>query len=161
MFRNTLIAFSIAILAGTTAMARVETIAEIEVTADLTAIQNQKAAVYWSNISADLQGAILARLVDRVAEGGARITVDLREIELASSFDRAINASDAVLVGVVNVMEETNTGNSASYELSVSLGTAATVSADGKSLSYDTLDTPEAYMALVNAFADNVVLRLE
>ena len=100
-------------------------------------------------------------MVDRIAEDGATITVDLREVELASSFERAINASDAVLVGQVNVADDSDNTNYNAYELSISLGTAASVSADGKSFYYDTLDTPEAYSALVNSFADNVVKRLE
>ena len=48
-----------------------------------------------------------------------------------------------------------------SLELSVSLGTAASVSADGTAYYFDTLDTPEAYQALVSSFADNVVKRLD
>ena len=47
------------------------------------------------------------------------------------------------------------------YELSVSLGTAASVSADGQTFFFDSLDTPEAYQALVSSFADNVVKRLD
>ena len=160
MFRKSLIAVSMALLTGTQAMALVEKVAEVKVTADVTAIQNEKAAAYWSNIAADVQNAIVARLVDRVAEDGATITVDLREVELASSFERAINASDAVLVGQVNVSDDNDNTNFNAYELSISLGTAASVSADGKAYYFDTLDTPEAYQALVNAFADNVVERL-
>lgn len=160
MFRNSLVALSIAVLAGTTALAAVETISEVTVTADLTAIQNEKAAAYWSNVATDVQDAIVARLVDRIADDGATITVDLREVELASSFERAINASDAVLVGQVNVSDMDDNTNFNAYELSISLGTAASVSADGTSFFYDTLDTPEAYQALVNSFADNVVKRL-
>jgi hypothetical protein len=161
MFRISMIAVTFAALAGTTSLAAVENIAEVNVTADITAIQNEKAAAYWSNVAADVQNAIVARLVDRIAEGGATINVDLREVELASSFERAVNASDAVLVGQVNVSDlDDNTAFNA-YELSISLGTAATVSADGKAFFYDTLDTPEAYQALVNSFADNVVKRLD
>ena len=161
MFRISLLALSFAALNGTTALAEVEKVAEVKVTADVTAIQNEKAAAYWSNIAADLQNAILTRLVDRVAEDGATITIDLREVELASSFERAINASDAVLVGQVNVSDDKDNTNFNAYELSVSLGTAASVSADGTAYYFDTLDTPEAYQALVNSFADNVVKRLD
>ena len=161
MFRTSLLALSFTALSGTFAIAEVEKVAEVKVTADVTAIQNEKAAAYWSNIAADVQAAILSRLVDRVAEDGATITVDLREVELASSFERAINASDAVLVGQVNVSDDTDNTNFNAYELSVSLGTAASVSADGTAYYFDTLDTPEAYQALVNSFADNVVKRLE
>ena len=161
MLRISLIALSFAALTATATFAEVEKIAAVKVTADVTAIQNVKAAAYWSNIAADVQNAIVARLVDRVAEDGATITVDLREVELASSFERAINASDAVLVGQVNVSDDNDNTNFNAYELSVSLGTAASVSADGTAYYYDTLDTPAAYQALVNSFADNVVKRLD
>lgn len=161
MFRNSLIALSVAVLAGTTALAAVDKVSEVTVTADVTAIQNEKAAAYWSNVAADVENAIVTRLVDRIEEGGATINVDLREVELASSFERAINASDAVLVGQVNVSNLNDNTNFNAYELSISLGTAASVSADGKTFYYDTLDTPEAYQALVNSFADNVVMRLD
>jgi hypothetical protein len=160
MFRSSLIALSIALLSGTPTLAKVDRISEVTVTADLTAIENEKAAAYWSNVAADLQDAIVQRLVDRIRKNGATVTVDLRELELASSFDRAINASDAVLVGQVNVADATDNSNYNAYELSVTLGTAASVSADGKTFFYDSLDTPEAYQALVNSFADNVVKRL-
>ena len=161
MFRKFLIALSFGALVGTTVLAAVEKISEVVVTADLTAVKNEKAAAYWSNVAADVQNAIVTRLVDRIADDGAKITVDLREVELASSFERAINASDAVLVGQVNVSDLKDNTNFNAYELSISLGTAASVSADGQTLYYDTLDTPEAYQALVNSFADNVVKRLD
>ncbi len=161
MFRKSLIAFSLAALASTAALAEVEKFAEVNVTADLSAIQNEKAAAYWSTIATDVQSAIVARLGDRTSEDGATITVDLREVELASSFERAINASDAVLVGQINISDLKDTSISNAYELSVSLGTSASVSADGTTLFYDTLDTPEAYQALVNSFAEGVVKRLE
>lgn len=161
MFRNTLIALSLAVLAGTTALAAVEKISAVTVTADITSIQNEKAAAYWSNVAGDLQDAILARLVDRIAEDGATITVDLREVELASSFERAIGVSDAVLVGQVNVSDVNDNTNFNAYELSVSLDSAASISVDGTTFYYEALDTPEAYQALVSSFADNVVKRLD
>ena len=161
MFRSSLIALSLAALAGTAAMAAVDEISEVTVTADLTAIKNEKAATYWISVADDLDNAIVARLVDRIAEEGATIHVDLSEVELSSSFERAINASDAVLVGTVNVTDLNDNTNFNSYELTISLGTAPSISADGKSFFYDTLDTPEAYQALISAFADNVVLRLD
>ena len=148
-------------LAPVAAFADVDRVAKVEVTADLTAVQNEKAAAYWSNVSTDLENAIVARLVDRIAETGATLSVDIREVELASSFERALNISDAVLVGQVSVTDLTDNSNFEAYELSVSLGTAQVLSADGQTLTYDSLDTPEAYAALINSFADNVVQRLD
>lgn len=160
MLRNFIAAAMLTTLAGTTAYAADVTVSTVEVTADLTAIQNEKAAAYWSNITTDLQDAIVARLVDRIAEDGAEIRVDLREVELASSFDRAIGASDAVLVGQVNVDDNAGNAGPNNYELTITLGTAPVISADGTTVMYDSLDTPESYQALVGAFADGVVSRL-
>lgn len=161
MFRHSLSALALAVMTSTAAFAAVDKVAGVEVTADLTAIQNEKAAAYWSNIAKDLQDAIVARVVDRIADDGATIRVDLREVELASSFERALDVSDAVLVGQVNVSDPTDNSNMAAYELSVTLGTSGMKSADGSVVTYETLDTPEAYQALVGAFADQVVQRLE
>ncbi len=161
MFRTSLIALTLVALAGTTALAAVDKISDVTVTVDLTAIQNVKAAAYWTNVAEDLDNAIVARLVDRIAEDGAKITIDLREVELASSFERAINASDAVLVGQVNLSDLTDNTNFDAYELTVTLGTSGMISADGQTVFYESLDTPEAYQALINSFADNVVKRLD
>ncbi len=161
MFRNSLIAASLAVFAGTAAYAKVDKVSEVAVTADLTAIKNEQAAAYWATLADDLENAIVARLVDRIAEDGAKITVDLREVELASSFERAISADDAVLVGQVNVSDQTDNSNFDAYEMTVSLGNATLISADGTSVVFVSLDTPEAYQSLINAFADNVVKKLE
>jgi hypothetical protein len=161
MLRKTYLAIALALLPTTVVLARVDDIAKVTVTADLTAIKNEKAAAYWANISTDLQNAIAARLVDRIKETGATVSVDLREVELGSSFERALELSDAVLVGQVNVSDDTDNRNFNAYELSVSLGTSGMLSADGKTVTYDSLDTPEAYQALVATFADNVVKRLD
>ncbi|MES2145189.1 MAG: hypothetical protein V4516_12730 [Pseudomonadota bacterium] len=158
---NSFIATCLLAVAPSLSLAAVDKIAKVTVTADISAIQNEKAAAYWSNVASDLENALLTRLVDRVGEDGATLSVDLREVELASSFERALNLSDAVLVGQVNVTDLNDNTNFDAYELSVSLGTSQVVSADGQTLTYDSLDTPEAYLALINTFADNVVKKLD
>lgn len=160
MFKNAMLAMSFAALAGTSAYAAVEAVSKVTVTADLTAIQNERAAAYWANVTADLENAIVARLIDRIAPEGATVSVDLREVELASSFERALDLSDAVLVGQVNVSDLNNNTNYNAYELSVTLGAARTISADGTEVIFDNLDTPEAYQSLISVFADSVVERL-
>lgn len=161
MFRKSIIAVSLAAFAATAAFAKVDKISEVAVTADLTAIKNEKAAAYWATLPDDLENAIVARLVDRIAEEGAKISVDLREVELASSFERALTAEDAVLVGQVNVSDMIDNTNFDAYELTVTLGTAPMISADGTTIMFDSLDTPEAYQSLIGAFADHVVKKLD
>ncbi|MBL8561500.1 MAG: hypothetical protein JNN06_04405, partial [Gemmobacter sp.] len=48
----------LATLTAGSAFAAVDKVAEIDVTADVSAIQNEKAAAYWANIEKDLEAAI-------------------------------------------------------------------------------------------------------
>jgi hypothetical protein len=151
MFRKTALAAALAALTASTAFATVEQIREIDVETDITAIGNERAAAYWANLETDLEAAILARVVDRTAEEGAKIRVLIREIALASAFEQAVSLEEAVLVGRVIVTDPKNGWNDDVYDLSVSLQNASITSG---------IDTPEAYRALVDAFADRVVERL-
>lgn len=159
MFRNVLLASTLAALAATTAIAKVEKVTEVEVTTDVAAIGNEKAALYWGNLSVDLKEAILLRLVDKTGEDGAKVTVDIREAELANTFERAFNLADAVLSGQVNVSDPTN-ANAFAFQIAVSLEGMRVLAADGTPIVFSTIDTPEAYRALVDGFADGVVKAL-
>jgi hypothetical protein len=162
MFRSSAIGLSLALFAGTTAYAAFDKVAEVNVEADLTVVQNAEAAAYWANLTTDLENAIVARLVDRIAEDGVTISVDLSEVELASAFEQAYNIADSVLVGEVNVKGEQTNANEFTYDLSVSMESVTTaVTADGTTIVYDTINSPEAYQALIGAFADNVVQSLD
>lgn len=161
MFRmKTLAATAVVAVLSTSAFAAVDQIAKIDVTADLTAIGNEKAAAFWANLETDLENAIAARVTDRVADTGAEILVDIREVELASAFDRELNLGDAVLVGQVNIKDDTDNSNFDAYELSVSLENAQIVLPEGTFLILST-DTTGAYNRLVETFADGVVSRLK
>lgn len=161
MFRmKTLAATAVLAVLSTSAFAAVDRIAKIDVTADLSAIGNEKAAAFWANLEADLENAIAARVTDRVADTGAEILVDIREVELTSAFDRELNLGDAVLVGQVNIKDDTDNSNFDAYELSVSLENAQIILPEGTFLVLST-DTTGAYNRLVEAFADGVVSRLK
>lgn len=153
-----------AIFAGTvatSALASVDQIAKIDVTADVAAIQNEKAAAYWSNLEKDLEAAIGARVSDRLADKGATILVDIEEVELANAFERELNLADAVLVGKVNVNDQTENSNYDAYILSISLENAHVPLAPGETLILSTSDTAKTYQRLVDEFADGVVARLK
>lgn len=145
---------------GSAALAGVERIKEIDVSADVTALQNENAAAYWATLEADLEAAIALRVADRMDDDGARIVIDIREIELASAFDRALNLGDAVLVGQVNVIDETNHSNFNAYELSVSLEIARVIVPEGQTVVLSA-DDRVSYQRLVDTFADSVVERLD
>jgi hypothetical protein len=165
-------------LFASSALAEVDKIAKIDVTADLTAIQNSEAAAYWANLEGDLESAIASRVSDRLMSeedakptnngnddaapiiNGTQIVIDIREVELANAFQRELNLGDAVLVGQINIKDDTDNTNIDAYELSVSLETAKVVVPEGATLVLPT-DTAESYARLVDAFADNVVSRLK
>lgn len=153
-----------ATILGTAAFAEVDKIAKVDVTTDLTAIKDEQAVAYWGNLEKDLEAAIGARVGDlMVEEGGegAEILVDIREVELANAFERELNLGDAVLVGQVNINDQTDNSNYDAYELSVSLENAHVVLAEGEVLRLSTSDTDETYRKLVDTFAEGVVSRLK
>ena len=160
-----------ALMSSTPLLAGVDKVAKIDASVDVSAISNQQAATFWANLEADLENAIAARVTDRLVVeeakpdengkiDGARITVDVREVELASAFERELNLGDAVLVGQVTVADDTDNTVADGYELQVSLENAKVVVPEGKTLVLST-DTTEAYTRLVEAFADGVVRRLK
>ncbi|NGM45512.1 hypothetical protein G5B31_08185 [Rhodobacter sp. SGA-6-6] len=158
---KTLAAALTATALGTMAFAEVDKISKVDVSADLTAIQDEKAVAYWGNLEKDLEAAIGARVGDLMAEDGAEILVDIREVELANAFERELNLGDAVLVGQVNVNDQTDNSNYDAYELSVSLENAHVILAEGEVLRLSTTDTDETYRKLVDTFAEGVVSRLK
>jgi hypothetical protein len=172
MFKSrTLVTATIVAALAAPLYAAVEKVAQIDATVDLSAIKNEQAAAYWTNLEQDLENAIAARLVDRLPTeeqktddsgeiDGARISVDIREVELATAFERELNLGDAVLVGQVTVADDTDSSNSDGYELTVSLENAKVVVPEGSTLVFST-DMTEAYTRLVDAFADGVVSRLK
>jgi hypothetical protein len=155
-----LAATSLTAILASGGLAAVDQIKQVDVTADLSAITNESAAAYWGTLEADLEGAIASRVADRIADEGAEIKVDLREVELASAFERSISLGDAVLVGQVNIVDDTDNQNSDAYELTVSLETAKIVVPEGQQVVFSA-DDRTTYESLVNAFADGVVQRLK
>lgn len=158
-------------LLATPLAAAVDKVAKIDASVDVSAINNAEAATFWANLEADLENAIAARVTERLASeevkpddqgriDGAQIIVDIREIELATAFERELNLGDAVLVGQVTVVDDTDNSNSDGYELTVSLENAKVIVPEGTVvvLSDDSLG---AYTRLVEAFADGVVSRLK
>lgn len=161
---KTLAAALTATILGTAAFAEVDKIAKVDVTTDLTAIKDEQAVAYWGNLEKDLEAAIGARVGDLMVEEGAEgaeILVDIREVELANAFERELNLGDAVLVGQVNINDQTDNSNYDAYELSVSLENAHIVLAEGEVLRLSTSDTDETYRKLVDTFAEGVVSRLK
>ena len=62
---KTLAATALAGALATSAFAAVDQIKTIDVTADLTVLNNEQAAAFWANLETDLENAIAARVTDR------------------------------------------------------------------------------------------------
>jgi hypothetical protein len=179
MFHSKLLtATALAGLMATSALADVDRVAKIDVTVDLAAIQNEQAASFWANLEGDLENAIAAKLTGKLVSeeeakatsdgtddgtpiiDGTQIIVDIREVELATAFERELNLADSVLVGQVNIVDDTDNSNMDAYELSVTLENAKVIIPEGAVLILST-DTGDSYDRIVEAFADGVVSRLE
>ena len=136
----------------------------VEVSTDIGAIQNEQAAKYWGNLKPDLEAAIAARVADRATVGqseeGVVISVDLNEVELSNTFQNITNLANTKLEGNVNVFDKDNTALR-SFTLTVNVEQASAFFPAGTDLGALTLDTPVYYQAMINAFADGVVQRID
>ena len=133
----------------------------VEVEMDITALTNAAAAERFANTAADLQNAILARVVDRTADEGMEVKIDLSEVELSNSYTDAVGAADTRLVGTVNVSDMGDNTNFNTYELTVTVEQAAPFFPEGYDMASLTASSDEFYTAMIDAFADGVVRRLD
>jgi uncharacterized surface anchored protein len=158
VIRSTLLA---AVLAMPVAASAQTMVREVEVTMDITAITNPQAAAYWTRTADDLENAIVARLVDRTdPEDGAKVSVDIDELELANSFQSVTNMADARLAGQVNVYSDTANNALKAYTLAITVDQAVLFLPEGTDIAALASDSPLYYEALINAFADSVVTNL-
>lgn len=145
---------------------------EVEVETDLSAVKNERAAAFWANLSADLENAIVARITDRVnPDDGLVVNVDISELDLASTFETAMNIEDSSLAGTVEIFSDPAPGSTSSenaqpptptsvqrYDLTVRFD--RTYLPAGTDILLVTNDSPEYYQAMINVFADRVVEKL-
>lgn len=161
MIRTLLSTTLLALVAATSTGFAATMVKEIEVSADLTAIKNPLAATYWTDLSDDVENAIVARLTDRISEDGVSISIDLSEVELSNSFQEALNIADTSLVADVKVSSDTDNSAHNTYNLTVNINQAMLFLPEGTDVSQLSQDSTEYYDALINAFADAVVVRLD
>ena len=163
MFRNLLTATLTATLLASTAPAFAATmVKEVDVSADLAAIKNPKAATYWTKVSDDLENAIVTRLTpDRIADNGAKITIDIDEVELANSFQETMGIADSKLVGSVSVTSDDDNTVFDGYVLTISYADTVPFFPEGTDLTKITNDSKEHYDAMIAAFATRVVTDLK
>lgn len=144
-----------------TASFAVDMVSEIEVTIDLPAITNQAAAARFATISDDLENAIAARLVDRLADEGMKINVDISEVELSNTFTEAVGSAETTLVGTVSITDVSDNSNFSSYTLTVDVNQARTFLPAEMDVATLSASSDEYYKAMIDAFAQVLADRLQ
>lgn len=151
-----------ALLAATGALAQDPVmIKDVIVEIDLDAIVNPEAAKRYGTLATDLEGAISARLVDRISEDGMTLTVDISEAELSNSFTEAAGIADTMLVGDVKVAGATSNALDNIYTLTVSIEQVRVFFPAGMDETTLTVSSDEYYTSLISAFAEAVAVRID
>ncbi|MEM8579057.1 MAG: hypothetical protein AAGF60_14505 [Pseudomonadota bacterium] len=151
-----------ALIAATTASAALgqTAVEEVDVTADVTVIENIEAAQAWSGVEADLETAIAERLVGQLEERGARILIDLDTLSLANSFEQSVGIGEHELSGDVTIRVP-GIANNENYTLTVSAEQATAFFPEDMTFDTVAVDSDLFYRAMVDAFAENVVGKVQ
>lgn len=136
-------------------------IKEISVEMDLTAIVNPEAAKRFGTLATDLQGAIAARLVDRIGEEGRKLTVDISEAELSNAFTGGAGLAESRLVGLVHVTDENDNSHFNTYTLTVTIDQARVYFPPETDEATLTASSDAYYTSLISAFAEAVADRID
>jgi flagellar hook-associated protein FlgK len=123
--------------------------------------QNAKAGEHWASLADDLQNAIVARLADLIAEDGAKVSFEIDSVELANSLQSAAGTASSKLVGQVNISHDTDNTKFDSYELTVTFEQAGPFFLPNTDLTAISTDSKDYYDAMIAAFADHIVTKLE
>lgn len=134
---------------------------EIVVEMDLEAIVNPEAAAHYGTLATDLQGAIAARLVDRVADEGDTLTVDISEAELSNGFTDAVGLAETKLVGEVKIAGKATNALDNVFTLTVTIDRVRVFFPSGMDEATLTVSSEVYYTALIAAFADAVAVRID
>ncbi|WP_298835522.1 hypothetical protein [uncultured Roseobacter sp.] len=149
----------IALLSAAPALAT-SAVGEIEVQADLTAVENLEAAQVWTSLSDDLETEIAERLVSRISEDGATIKVDIDEVALANLFSQRLGGAQSKLVGDVEI-DAPGLFNQIDYTLTVTADQAIAYYPEGTTPGEVSVDSEIYYNAMLDAFADNVASKFD
>lgn len=122
-------------------------IAEVDVTANLPAVNSSEAVAYWQNLGTDLETAIAEQFVGSIDPTGKSIAVDVDELSLSTPFEAGATAESARLSGLVTLVNPDGSSEAA-YNVTAS---AQDVLPEG---SDDVSPTSGSYyQAVVEAFA--------
>ena len=150
---------AVAALMAVSGAAFAQSVKDIEVEADLSAIENYEAGATWANLAEDLENALAARLSDRLGEDGAEITIKIDTLELANNFEAAADLAESKLSGAVRISNEEPFINDR-YELSVSAGAVTAYYPEDAQVETIAVGSEVFYQAMVEAFAENVAQKV-
>lgn len=151
-----------ALLVSTAAVAQdLPTVKSVDVSVELAAIGNEKAAAYWTSIADDLENAIVARITNQIADDGVDLTVDIEEVSLSNGFEETLGLADTRLVATVVQKSDTDERRSRTYELALDVNQATPMIPADVDVTTLPADTRVYYDAMIAAFAEQVVTRLE
>lgn len=136
-----------------------QTVSEIDVSVDLSAIENREAAAVWTSLGTDLETAIAERVTPLLGENGTEVTVDINTVSLATAFENAYALEDSTLTGLVEISRP-GMMNDEEYELSVTASQAISAMSPSVDASQLTIASEEVYRAMVDAFATNISAKL-
>jgi len=157
--KRLIMASAIALTAAMPAFAQ-DRVQEVDVTFDIEAVQSRDAASFWSNLSGDLETAIMERVSDRIAEDdGYAILIDVNEVDMSNSFQSALGKDSTIVAGVR--MKNEDMTKEEYYNLTVRLEEAGNFEFMPDGTLVQTVPVEEAYAAMIDAFADNVVTHLD
>lgn len=159
MFR-TLAIGSLAALTFTTA-GTAATVKSVDVEVELSAIENPRAAKYWTSIADDLENAIVAKVADQVSDDGIDLKIDLEEVWLSNGFEEKLGLADTRLVGDVSMTHATDNSRFGAYQLTVDVNTAMPLIPADVDVTVLPADSRVYYDAMIAAFAQGVVDRLK
>ncbi|EEW25153.1 hypothetical protein [Rhodobacter ferrooxidans] len=134
---------------------------DIDVQIDMMALSNAEAATRFATMEGDLENALTARLIDRIAEKGVHIIVDVSEVELSNSYTEKMSLADTRLVANVKITDDTDNSNFNAYELSVDINAAKVFFPEGTDVMTLPATSEVYYTSLIAAFADAVVSKLD
>ncbi len=162
MYRILSIGALAALTLSTAAMAASPlTVKSIDVDVELEAIENPKAAVYWTSVADDLENAIVKLITEQIADDGVEVKIDVEEVSLSSGFEEAMGLADTRLVGQVAMVHPTDNSRFGAYELTVDINAAKPMFPQDIDLANLPADSRVYYDAMIQAFAQGVVDRLK
>jgi len=159
LIRTTALVATMATAAGASTMVQ-----DIDVTADVSALENRDAVSVWGALETDLETALAAKLVDQIASEGAEdaadIDIEIDTLALASSLETEMGVANSVLEGDVSV-DLPGSQYDQRYSLTVRAEQAHVHYPQGTDVSVLNVGSEVFYTAMVDAFAAHVAEKLK